>query len=202
MEKVEIIQLFEKQAARYEKRRKKKSIDTKWRKKLLEDARGKILEVAVGAGANFQFYSPAVEVTAVDFSPSMIEKAKQAAKEYGIQAEFIVADVESLSFPENCFDTIVSTLTLCSYSQPVQVLNFFNTWCKKDGQILLMEHGISSFGPLAWIQNKMDGWQLRKLGCHANRDILKIVSDSNITIERHESYMLGSVHLIWAKPQK
>jgi len=76
MEKSKLIKLYDKQAAQYERlRKKKKSFDDKWRKRLLSFAKGKILEVSVGAGANFKFYPIDAEVTAVDISADMIEKA-------------------------------------------------------------------------------------------------------------------------------
>ncbi len=64
------------------------SMDREWRQKLLLDATRNTLEIAVGAGGNFQFYKPDVKVTALDFSPMMIEKAQRAAKEYRISSVF------------------------------------------------------------------------------------------------------------------
>ena len=49
------------------------------RKKLLSHAAGKTLEVGVGPGTNFQFYPPDVAITAVDFSPSLLNMARSAA---------------------------------------------------------------------------------------------------------------------------
>lgn len=123
MNKDKIIRTFDKQAKIYEKRRRKRS-ERKWREKLLSHAKGKVLEVAVGAGANFHFYPQEVEVTAVDFSEGMLKKAKEAAIEEGIEAHFILSDVESLSFEDNSFDTVISTLSLCGYEYLYQSIKF------------------------------------------------------------------------------
>lgn len=200
LERQKLVTLFDKQARKYAKRRHKQSFDVKWRRTLLQSARGRILEVAVGAGVNFQFYPKSAEVTAVDLSPAMLEEAGEAADEYGIQADLIASDIEDLTFPPASFDTVISTLALCAYPNPVRVLNLFNRWCKEDGHVLLLEHGISSSRPIAWIQNKIDPWQVKKVGCHANREILKIVSDSDLVVEKRESHFRESIHLIWAKP--
>lgn len=199
MEKKRLAALFDNQAYMYAQRRHKKSFDFKWRKKLLQHARGRILEVAVGAGVNFQFYPKSVEVTAVDLSPSMLEKAKEAAREYGIRSRFIASDIEDLTFPSASFDTVISTLALCAYQNPIRVLNLFNQWCKEGGQVLLLEHGISSSRLIAWFQHKMTPWHVKKVGCYMNRDILKIVADSDLVVEKSESYWRESIHLIWAK---
>jgi ubiquinone/menaquinone biosynthesis C-methylase UbiE len=130
MEKEQFIQKFNKQADKYAKQRKHQE-KNKWRKKIFGSAWGKTLEVAVGAGMNFAFYPPTIEYIGVDFSPEMIEKAKEAANEYNIHAEFILSDVESLSFPDNFFDTIVSSGSLCGYKNPLKVLNFLINGVKK-----------------------------------------------------------------------
>lgn len=116
-----LVQKFDKQAAKYARKRKKQE-QNKWRRQIFQFVRGKTLEVAVGAGMNFAFYPKDIEYIGVDFSPKMIDEAKEAAKIYGIKADFILSDVESLDFPENTFDTIVSAGSLCGYDNPVHVL--------------------------------------------------------------------------------
>jgi len=128
MEKNELIRLYDKQANQYDKlRRRKKTFDQKWRKQLLSFAKGKILEVSVGAGANFKFYPAEVEVIAVDISAEMLDKAKDAARDSRVKATFINTAVENLHFESESFDTIVSTLSLCAYHDPVHVLKLFES---------------------------------------------------------------------------
>ncbi|SFQ34304.1 class I SAM-dependent methyltransferase [Salibacterium halotolerans] len=201
MEQKKLINKFDKQADKHAKRRDKQ-YDGKFRKSLYSNATGETLEVAVGAGNNFAYYPQSVHVTAVDFSPKMLEKAKEAASRYQMETNFILSAVEDLDFPPESFDTIVSTGTLCSYEDPVYVLNLFNRWCKPNGQILLMEHGISSFPPIAWLQKSLDPLAVRAIGCHQNRDIKEIVGVSNIRIKKVKRAMIGYLYLIWAKPEK
>ncbi|WP_019636523.1 class I SAM-dependent methyltransferase [Paenibacillus fonticola] len=189
------VRIFDRQAKSYEKRRKKMQLAGE-RSKLLRYATGKVLEVSVGAGNNFLFYPKGVHVTAVDFSPKMIEKAKEAAAECGIDCELFVSDVESLEFPENTFDTIVSTLSLCAYQRPDEVLRKMKAWVKIGGNILLFEHGISTNRTYSWFQNRLDGLSVKLFGCHQNRDIVQMVKDAGIVIEHLERMMLNSVLLI------
>jgi ubiquinone/menaquinone biosynthesis C-methylase UbiE len=201
MDKNKLTALYDKQADQYEKLgNKKKSFDHKWRRQLVPFAKGKILEVSVGAGANFKFYSKDVEVTAADMSAAMIAKARKAAADAGIAASFIHSAIEELHFDPQSFDTIVSTLSLCAYDDPVAVLNLFNLWCKKDGMILLLEHGASKYGFVHWIQNKIDNFQYRKIGCHANRDIMDIVKHSSLQLKKYDRKLFGVMYLIWAQP--
>jgi len=193
------IRKFDKQSSLYEVRRKKLT-EREWREKLIGSAKGKILEVAVGAGANFPYYPPGVDLTAADFSPGMLDKARTAAADHGIRPLFIRSDVESLAFEDRSFDTIVSTLSFCGYDEPLRVLDLFNRWCKPGGQILMMEHGISSNRVVGYMQRGINPLFKKAVGCNCDRDIVGIVQ-SKLNIEKMEHHMLGVVHLIWAKPR-
>ncbi|WP_099159077.1 class I SAM-dependent methyltransferase [Virgibacillus ndiopensis] len=201
MEKERLINLFDKQATKYEKRRKRQS-ENMWRRRIFRSVRGKTLEVAVGAGMNFGYFPKSIDYTGVDFSPAMLAKAKVAAKEQAIKSEFILSEVESLSFHENTFDTIVSSGTLCSYEDPVNVLNLFNKWCKDDGEILLFEHGLFENAALSWIQKRLNPLVHKRIGCHQDRDVLEIVRRSNVKVENYDRKLLGYLYMIWARPNK
>jgi ubiquinone/menaquinone biosynthesis C-methylase UbiE len=201
MNRDQLTALYDKQADQYEKlRKKRRTFDHKWRKELLSAVEGKILEVSVGAGANFKFYPKDVMVTAVDISAAMLVKAKEAAADTGITASFIHSSIDDLHFEPGSFDCIVSTLSLCAYDDPVAVLKHFNKWCKKDGSILLLEHGASKYRIVHWIQDKIDGFQYRKIGCHANRNMLKIVKDSGLLVKKCDRKLFGVMYLVWASP--
>lgn len=199
MERKSLIKKFDKQANKYNKRRKNDSA-YKFREQVFQGVEGKVLEVGIGSGLNFSFYNKDVELTGVDFSREMLKIAQNVANEYPFKATFIQEDVESVKFNENTFDTIVSSATLCAYQNPVIVLNNFQKWCKPEGKILLMEHGISTNRLLAWLQKNLDPLALKFVGCHQDRNISEIVKKSSLKLIREERYMAGYLYLIWAKP--
>lgn len=201
MNKENLARKFDKQAKAYERRRRQLT-KNEWRERLIRGAKGTVLEVGVGAGANFPYYPKDVIVTAVDFSKEMLSSANEAASELGVRAEFVLSDIESCDFPEDSFDTIVSTLTLCGYKDPIAMLNKFNKWTKADGQILLMEHGTSSNGLIRSVQKAVDPLFLKVVGCHQNRDMEHFFQKSGIHIIKAERHFMNMVHLVWAKPNK
>ncbi|WP_430787436.1 class I SAM-dependent methyltransferase [Virgibacillus flavescens] len=201
MKKEDLIKKFNKEALKHTKQRENLR-DKKWREKIFSNVRGRTLEIAVGAGMNFAFYPKSIDYTGVDFSPRMLEEAKEAAKEQHIKSSFVLSDVESLDFEENTFDSIVSSGSLCVYDNPLYVLNQMNKWCQKDGGILLYEHGLFANQALAWFQKRLNRWHLKKYGCHFDRNILEIVKKSDLDITRCERAMGGYLYLIWAKPGK
>ncbi|MDQ0272291.1 class I SAM-dependent methyltransferase [Cytobacillus purgationiresistens] len=199
MERNSLIKKFDKQANKYSKRRNNNHAN-KFRKQIFQDAEGKVLEVGIGSGLNFPFYKGDIELTGVDFSIEMLKTAEDAAKDYLFQTILIEGDVESVDFNENTFDTIVSSATLCAYQNPLSVLNKFQKWCKPEGKILMMEHGISTNKSLAWLQNTLNPLILKFIGCHQNRNIIEIVKKSNLKIIKNERHIAGYLYLIWAEP--
>jgi len=199
MEKQKRIRIFDRQATQYDKNREDPRQE-RWRKNLLSYAKGGVLELAVGTGANFPFYPLDVKITATDFSEAMLEKAQRAAKYHQLNVDFICSDIEEMNFSDHSFDTIVSTLSFCSYNNPLIVLDKINRWCKPDGTILFMEHGISSNLMVAAVQKALNPLLYRVYGCHHTRNILGLIQESDIKINTVESYWLNMVHLIWAKP--
>lgn len=194
------IRRFEKQAVVYDKKREKRELGT-LRRRLLDTAIGNVLELGIGAGSNLPFYRKEIRLTGVDFSPAMLEKAKAANDRLcRLEANFIQGDVDTLELKEKSYDTIVSTLTLCAYRDPGKVLRRMSRWCKPGGRILMLEHGLSSNPVLAYGQKVVDSLAYRIVGCHHNRDIMKLVGDSPLQIHHAEHVMAGMVHLIWCEP--
>ena len=199
-EKQRVIRTFDRQAAMYDRNRDNPVLG-EWRRRLLADARGEILEAAVGAGANFPFYPKGeARVTAVDISGEMLKYARRAARQWNVDCTFIRADLEEIDFPPRSFDRIISTMSLCSYANPVRLLRRMNRWCRPDGQILLMEHGLSSRPLIRLLQHAVDPLSRHITGCHINRDLDAILAQSGLRPVRTESRWMGIVRLIWAVP--
>lgn len=184
----------------------RKIFAAKYRQQLLKTVSGKTLEVAVGTGANFKYYPCFIELTAVDFSKVLIDIAQKNAISNNLNVHFIESDVETLNFPENSFDSIVSTLSLCSYSNPIKILNNFDKWCKPNGTILLLEHGLSSNKLFAnfinLLLNIFNHLSIKYMGDNINTDILKITKESDLIIENIKTFLFDTHYLIWAKPSK
>lgn len=192
-------EIFDKQARAYASKREP-ALLVDWRRQLLEAAEGQVLELAVGAGANFPYYPPGVRVTAVDFSRGMLERARLAAARSHLDVQFVCGDIESLALPEQGFDTVISTLSLCAYEHPLAVLKRMRRWCRPTGRILLLEHGKSTSRPLAVLQKAADPLLYRMAGCHHTRDIDALVREAGLRVERMERCWLGMGSLVWARP--
>jgi ubiquinone/menaquinone biosynthesis C-methylase UbiE len=77
-------------------------------------ALGNLLEIGMGTGRNLPLYPTDTLVTGIDVSPSMLDLARNVAAGLGRRVHLRVGDAQRLDFPDGSFDTVVSTLTLCS----------------------------------------------------------------------------------------
>ena len=172
------------------------------RKQILQHARGRVLEVAVGTGKNLQYYRGSLnELTAVDLSKGMLDGARIRAEKLSLSLSLAVMDAEALSFPDQTFDTVVSSLTMCTFPDPIAALSQMSRVCKSEGKILLLEHGRSNREWLGRWQDRRDERHARQLGCHWNRepvDLLKAAGLEPISVRRT---LLGVFHEIVAIPK-
>jgi ubiquinone/menaquinone biosynthesis C-methylase UbiE len=171
------------------------------RRRLLSKASGKILEVACGTGQNFKLFAPNSEITAVELSPGMLEQARQNASAHGLKVNLAVMDAEKLEFPDGSFDTVVSTLSTCTFPNPVKALQEMKRVCRPDGLILLLEHGHSD---LPWLAKYQDRHEYQHYedhaGCRWNQDPLDLIQSAGIKVLGSRRAILGMFHSIEATP--
>ena len=171
------------------------------RARLVPHARGKVLEVGVGTGANLPFYPAATCVTAIDESPDMLAVAASRAEGLGACVSLGLMDVESLAFPAGYFDTVVASLVFCSVVDQGRALaELRRVLDKPDGRILLLEHTRPHLRPLAWLADLLNvPWYAFNGRCNINRETHKAVAGAGFELERVESVLGGLVRLIVAR---
>jgi ubiquinone/menaquinone biosynthesis C-methylase UbiE len=171
------------------------------RRNLLSKATGKILDVACGTGLNISFFPAGSDITAVDLSPNMLDVARANVTKLGLRVNFAVMDAEALQFPDGRFDTVVSTLSTCTFPDPVKALQEMKRVCRPNGLILLLEHGHSS---LPWLANFQDRNEYNHYqehaGCRWNQDPLDLIKSAGLKILRSKRNILGMFNSVEAAP--
>jgi ubiquinone/menaquinone biosynthesis C-methylase UbiE len=171
------------------------------RKNLLSKATGKILDVACGTGLNIPLFPVGSDVTAVDLSPNMLEVARTNTTEHGLNVNLVVMDAENLEFADGSFDTVVSTLSTCTFPNPIKALQEIKRVCRPNGLILLLEHGHSNLPWLASFQDRNEYQHYQDhAGCRWNQDPLDLVRSAGIKVLRSKRNILGMFHSIEAIP--
>ena len=171
-----------------------------WRKKLWAKVEGHhILEVGVGTGKNFAYYPPRAQVTAVDFSPAMLKQASIKKANKVITVNLDLMDVQSLAFADNSFDTVIASFVFCSVPQPLKGLKELHRVCRPGGQILLLEHVISSNDWLAKIMNFVNPIVRKLVGANINRNTLRNVKAAGFAWVRVDQQSSDIIKLIEAR---
>lgn len=110
------------------------------RRRVIERARGKTLEVGIGTGRNLPLYHPDVHLVAVDISRPMLERARGRSRSLGRSVALVQAAAEALPFRSGTFHTITATCVFCSVEDPVGALQEARRVMMPDGHALLLEH--------------------------------------------------------------
>jgi SAM-dependent methyltransferase len=100
-----------------------------------------VLDVACGAGAvAFAAARTARQVTGIDLTPAMIERAKALQAEMGlVNLAWHVGDVARLPFPAGQFDVVVSRYSLHHFLRPAEVVAEMARVCKPSGRVAVAD---------------------------------------------------------------
>jgi ubiquinone/menaquinone biosynthesis C-methylase UbiE len=175
-------------------------IPAKLRKTALAHASGKVLEIGVGTGKNFPYYPEGCDVTAIDFSPGMLARARKKLHLASVPVNLMEMDVQALQFPDNTFDTVVATCVFCSVPDPVKGLREVKRVCKPGGKIILLEHVRSDNPVLGRLMDLLNPISLHLIGSNINRRTVKNVESAGIKLEKVEDVYGKIVKLIIGTP--
>jgi ubiquinone/menaquinone biosynthesis C-methylase UbiE len=148
----------------------------KWRPQLWDLVPdGAVLEIGVGTGKNLRYYREGHSVTAIDFSPKMLERAHRNADRLGIKATLQLMDAQALEFPHFTFDSAVSTFVFCSVPDAVLGLREAYRVLRPGGRVYLLEHVLSERQPARWLMQRLNGLMRAIDGANINRDTVENV---------------------------
>ncbi len=166
------------------------------REALLAKASGSVLEIGFGTGANVPYYARDLRfVTAIDPNAGMVSLARaHAASTRDSLVRWVIASGEMLPFPGHSFDTVVSTLTLCSIPQIAPALQELYRVLKPGGRFLFLEHGQSPDPAVRRWQDRLTPcWKYLGDGCHLNRPMAQLIQAHPWSIKTLEMFYLPGV---------
>lgn len=165
------------------------------RARALAPARGRILEIGFGTGINLQYYPSTVQrIEAIDPDLDLDRFSQPRIEASRIDVDFHHLDAEHLPFEDEQFDTVVSTLTLCSIPDVVHALGEVRRVLKPGGQFLFLEHGLAPDAAVARWQNRLAPiWKPIGGGCHLNRPMRELVAGTGLTVDPVQTYYLHGI---------
>jgi ubiquinone/menaquinone biosynthesis C-methylase UbiE len=140
-----------------------------------------------------------VRLTGIELSPAMLEIAQARARELGRAADLRLGDAQALDFPDESFDTVVCTLSLCTIPDDRAAVTEVRRVLRAGGRFLLLEHVRSPLLPVRVGQRLLDPLFVRFEGDHLLREPLEHLGAEGFAIERLERSKGGIVERVTAR---
>ncbi|QBQ56128.1 class I SAM-dependent methyltransferase [Nitrosococcus wardiae] len=164
----------------------------------------KILEVGVGTGLSLPLYPPFVQVTGIDISPEMLERANVRKKRLGLEnvVELRVMDAEYMEFPDNSFDKVTATYVASVVPHPERLVDELKRVCKPDGELFILNHFQSTNPVLAGMERLLSPLS-RFLGFHPDLCLDSFVKGTDLeVIDITSTNLFGYWKLVRARNNK
>lgn len=165
----------------------------KYRRQALAPARGATLEVGFGTGLNLPYYPAAVsELTALDAENLLRDRVAKRIAACQLPVTQMQLDAQSrLPFAAHTFDSVVTTLTLCSIADVAAALAEMRRVLKPDGRFIFFEHGRSDDAAVARRQDRFNPLQrIIGAGCNLNRPIAEMIRQGGFEIVQLDRFLL------------
>ena len=153
---------------------------------------GNVLEIGPGTGPNLMYYPSGIRWLGVEPNPYMYPYLRTAAARAGLQADLWPGTAERIPAEDNSMDTVVSTLVLCSVSDPEGVLREVRRVLKPGGRFLFLEHVAAPPGTrLRRVQTAIRPlWKIIGDGCHPDRETGPAIEKAGFADVRYENFRL------------
>ena len=149
-------------------------------------AKGRVLEIGAGTGANFRHYTELAEqVVATEPDPYMLRKARVRAQDAARPIELHQAPADDLPFEDGASDTVVSTVVLCTVPDPLKALGEIRRVLRPGGELRFYGHVRSDNAVAGLFQDvALPLWRWIGAGCHCNRDTASNIRAAGFEIRK------------------
>jgi ubiquinone/menaquinone biosynthesis C-methylase UbiE len=171
-----------------------------WRQSLCSRVgTGRVLEVGVGTGKNIPFYPAGAQVTAIDLSERMLERARHRAAALGLNVDLRLMDAQRLDFPAGTFDAALASFVFCSVPDPVAGLRELGRVVRPGGDIWLLEHMRVDKPVVGRLMDVLNPLVVRAVGANINRRTVENVKLAGLKVVSAERLRGELVRLIHAQ---
>jgi len=144
---------------------------------------GRVLEVGVGTGISLPRYRRHLEVTGIDLSPEMLDKARERVRKLGLShvKDVLEMDAQELEFEDESFDTVVAMYVMTVVPDPGKVMEELERVCRPGGQILILNHFSQEHGVRGFVEKVMAPFA-EKLGWRPEFSIDNVLTQDNLRL--------------------
>src|SRR3990170_3081022 len=131
----------------------------------------RVLEVVVGTGINLSLYPKQCSVTGIDFSGSMLEKARERAAKKGIRnMRLLQMDAGDIKFADDSFDIVYAPYLISVVPDPVRVAQEMSRVCRPGGRVIILNHFLSPNPILSKLERMISPYTIH-IGFKADLDL-------------------------------
>jgi phosphatidylethanolamine/phosphatidyl-N-methylethanolamine N-methyltransferase len=140
-----------------------------------------ILEVGVGTGSNLSLYPRDGHVVGIDFSSSMLEKARDKVWRERLQhVRLLQMDAADLKFADRTFDIVYAPYLISVVPDPVKVAREMRRVCKPGGRIVFLNHFLSP-NPIVSRVERMLSPATIHIGFRSDLDLPAFLAQAELT---------------------
>ncbi len=158
------------------------------RRELLADAHGAVLEIGAGTGLNLPHYPAKLDqLVLAEPAANMGDRINLGRAPDGVTARLERAPAEELPFADDSFDTVVSTLVLCTVGDPQRAVAEVARVLRPGGRLLFLEHVRAEPGWRQTLQRRSAAaWAAFADGCRCDRTTLETI-EARMRVESVQS---------------
>jgi phosphatidylethanolamine/phosphatidyl-N-methylethanolamine N-methyltransferase len=140
----------------------------------------RVLEVGVGTGINLSLYPKPCAVTGIDFSSSMLEKARERIFREGLRnLRLLQMDAADLKFADDSFDIVYAPYLISVVPDPVKVAREMRRVCRVGGRIIFLNHFLSRHTLLSRVERTISPFTIH-IGFKADLDLPGFLAQSEL----------------------
>ena len=100
-----------------------------------------VLEVGVGTGINLGMYPRTAQITGIDLSSRMLDKARKRIAGKGLlNCDVLEMDATKMTFADNSYDVVYAPYVISVVPDPVAVAREMYRVCRPGGRVVILNH--------------------------------------------------------------
>lgn len=163
-----------------------------WKRKLLCDLHGTVVEIGAGPGTNLKYYPSQTRWVGVEPNPYMHRYALNESARLGRVIDMRLLSAEATGLPDGYADAVVATCVLCTVDRPEEVLMEVRRILRRGGRFVFLEHVAAPEGSrLRRFQSfARPVWSLIADSCRPDRDTLTTIRQAGFNDLCYDAFRL------------